>query len=63
MRLVVAAILGLFIIPARADDELEFCAVVISAMRLAKRLEKYWHDQGYPAARFWAEPVDERFAN
>jgi hypothetical protein len=32
------------------------------AMRLARRLEKYWHDQGYPAARFWAEPVDERFA-
>ena len=31
MRIVVAAILGLFIIPARADDELEFCAVVISA--------------------------------
>jgi hypothetical protein len=20
------------------------------------------HDQGYPAARFWMEPVDERFA-
>jgi hypothetical protein len=32
------------------------------AMRLARRLEKYWHDQGYPAARFWAEPVDERFS-
>ena len=31
------------------------------AMALAKRLEKYWHDQGYPAARFWTEPVDERF--
>jgi hypothetical protein len=32
------------------------------AMRLARRLEKYWHDQGNPAARFWAEPVDERFS-
>ena len=31
MHIIVAAILGLFIIPARADDELEFCAVVISA--------------------------------
>jgi hypothetical protein len=32
------------------------------AMRLAQRLQKYWHDRGYPAARFWAEPVDERFS-
>jgi hypothetical protein len=32
------------------------------AMALAKRLQQYWHDQGYPAARFWAEPVGERFA-
>jgi hypothetical protein len=31
------------------------------ALALAKRLEKYWHDQGYPAARFWTEPRDERF--
>lgn len=31
------------------------------AMRLAKRLESYWHAQGYPAARFWAEPIGERF--
>jgi hypothetical protein len=31
-------------------------------MALAKRLQKYWHDQGYPAARFWAEPIGERFA-
>jgi len=30
-------------------------------MALAKRLERYWHDRGYPAARFWAEPIDERF--
>jgi hypothetical protein len=32
------------------------------AMALAKRLEKYWHDRDYPAARFWAEPIKERFA-
>jgi hypothetical protein len=32
------------------------------AMALAKRLERYWHDLGYPAARFWAEPIAERFA-
>jgi hypothetical protein len=29
---------------------------------LAQRLERYWHDRGYPAARFWAEPIKERFA-
>ena len=32
------------------------------AMALAQRLERFWHREGYPAARFWAEPVDERFA-
>ena len=32
------------------------------AIRLARRLEKYWHDRGYPATRFWAEPIDERFS-
>ncbi len=32
------------------------------AMALAKRLERYWHERGYPAARFWTEPIDERFA-
>jgi hypothetical protein len=32
------------------------------AMAHAKRLERYWHEQGYPAARFWAGPVEERFA-
>jgi hypothetical protein len=25
-------------------------------------LQQYWHEQGYPAARFWTEPLDERFA-
>ncbi|WP_234686092.1 hypothetical protein [Bradyrhizobium monzae] len=32
------------------------------AIALARRLERYWHEQGYPAARFWTEPIDERFA-
>jgi hypothetical protein len=31
------------------------------ALALAKQLEKYWHDLGFPAARFWAEPIGERF--
>jgi hypothetical protein len=31
------------------------------ALALAKRLQEYWHGRGYPAARFWAEPVAERF--
>jgi hypothetical protein len=31
------------------------------ALALAKQLEAYWHGKGYPAARFWAEPVGERF--
>ncbi len=31
------------------------------AMALAKRLEQYWHQKGYVAARFWAEPIGERF--
>jgi hypothetical protein len=32
------------------------------ALALAKRLQQYWHDQGYPAVRFWTEPIGERFA-
>jgi hypothetical protein len=31
------------------------------ALALAKRLEQYWHGKGFPAARFWAEPIGERF--
>jgi hypothetical protein len=31
------------------------------ALALARRLEQYWHEQGYPAARFWTEPIGERF--
>jgi hypothetical protein len=30
-------------------------------MELARRLEQYWHDKGFLAARFWAEPIAERF--
>jgi hypothetical protein len=30
-------------------------------MVLAKRQEQFWHDQGFPAAHFWAEPIGERF--
>jgi hypothetical protein len=29
-------------------------------MALAKRLEQYWHDKGFPSARFWTEPVEGR---
>lgn len=32
------------------------------AMALAERLENFWKEQGYPGARFWAEPIGERFA-
>lgn len=31
------------------------------AMALARRLEQFWHTRGYPSARFWAEPIGERF--
>lgn len=31
------------------------------AMTLAKRLQGYWYERGYPSARFWAEPIEERF--
>ena len=34
----------------------------IQTMALARMLEGYWHQLGYPAARFWAEPINERFA-
>ena len=32
------------------------------AIALAKRLESYWHERGFDAVRFWAEPINERFA-
>src|SRR4051794_4323858 len=32
------------------------------AMALARRLQAHWHARGYMAARFWAEPIAERFA-
>ena len=31
------------------------------AFLLARRLERYWHERGYPAARFWTEPLGEPF--
>jgi hypothetical protein len=31
------------------------------AMALARRLEQFWHAKGYFAARFWVEPIGERF--
>lgn len=32
------------------------------AMALAKRLQDYWHARGHRSVRFWAEPLEERFA-
>lgn len=32
------------------------------ATALAERLENFWEARGYPGTRFWAEPIDERFA-
>jgi hypothetical protein len=32
------------------------------SIALARRLERYWRDEGFPAVRFWTEPIDERFA-
>jgi hypothetical protein len=51
--------------PSRNDDAYAKPRDWVSqrgAMALARRLERYWHEQGYPAARFWAEPIKERFA-
>ena len=31
------------------------------ALALARRLESYWHAQGFTAVRFWTEPISERF--
>jgi hypothetical protein len=31
------------------------------AIALAKTLQAFWHGKGYLTARFWAEPVGERF--
>ena len=31
------------------------------AIALARRLQEYWHVQGHHAARFWEEPIEERF--
>src|ERR1043165_4877720 len=52
--------------PARSDhdvkDQTKDTLTKAGALRLARQLQKYWHDEGYPAARFWTEPVAERFA-
>lgn len=32
------------------------------ALDLARRLQDYWHERGYAAVRFWAEPIGERFS-
>jgi hypothetical protein len=32
------------------------------ATALARRLQAFWDVRGYHTARFWAEPVGERFA-
>ncbi|WP_234686091.1 hypothetical protein [Bradyrhizobium monzae] len=31
------------------------------ASELARQLQNHWHGRGYYAARFWAEPIVERF--
>ena len=52
--------------PTRSDDNTtdppKDTLTKAGALRLARQLQKYWHDLGYPAARFWTEPVEERFA-
>jgi hypothetical protein len=46
--------------PATAEERRKHLSPK-GAMALARRLEKVWHDRGYPAARFWAKPIEERF--
>jgi hypothetical protein len=50
--------------PEQANDNKRYPDTLsqTAALALAKRLERYWHDRGYPAARFWTEPLGERFA-
>lgn len=48
--------------PRRAKKSVRDNLSKAGALRLARQLEKHWHDLGYPAARFWTEPVPERFA-
>jgi hypothetical protein len=45
-----------------AKDQPKDTLTKAGALRLARQLQKFWHDGGYPAARFWTEPVEERFA-
>jgi hypothetical protein len=43
-----------------SDDATKDTLSQRGAMALARRLGRYWHDLGFPAARFWAEPIQER---
>jgi hypothetical protein len=69
--------MGPFIRPSRAKRaglmELAYCRAAKTkpvfketlsqkgALALAKRLEEFWHAQGFTSVRFWAEPIRERF--
>ena len=45
----------------RADDETGDTLSRKGACKLARRLQEHWHRRGYTAARFWVEPITERF--
>jgi hypothetical protein len=49
------------LLPPKAEQAVPEMSSQKGAMALAKRLESYWHERGFNAARFWAEPVGERF--
>ena len=49
------------IIPSKKPPEPPEALSQKGAMTLAKRLERYWQDQGFPSARFWAVPIGEQF--
>lgn len=33
------------------------CLSFVGASHLAKRLNTFWHDRGYPTASFWVEQI------
>ena len=47
--------------PMRHDPRKDDTLSRKGANDLARRLQDYWHVRGYPAVRFWAEPICERF--
>jgi hypothetical protein len=47
--------------PGRHDTRKDDTLSRNGARELARRLQDYWHARGYPAVRFWTEPVGERF--